>query len=305
MLCRFQAVFLAALVWLPCLVRSASAAELKQKTIEAFEQYVHASESRMAEDLQSQSTFMWIERMPGPSRDIAYAKLREGQIEIKCLGTRQDQRAIQVPDGLVHHWVGVVFIPGATLERTLAILQDYDRHQVIYAPYVRRSQLLRRDGNEFRVFLQFYRKAIITVVLNAEFRVTYTPLQPGRMQSRAYSTRIAEVSKTGEHGEQEKPIGTGRGLLWRLNTYSRLQETTEGVYFQLEVIALTRRVPRGLGWLINPFIERIPKESLTLLLSATRKAVLGEKKTVGAPVHPTFGFSNRCQRLMYASRHCS
>lgn len=288
MLYRFQAALLFVFVSLFSPARPVSAAELKQKTIEAFEEYVHTSELRMADELQSRSTFLWIDGLPKLQRDDAYEKLREGQILIQRVHNRQDQQAIEVPEGLVHHWVGVVFIPGVTLERTLAILQDYDRHQVIYAPYVRRSQLLWRDGNEFSVFLQFYRKAIITVVLNAEFRATYTSLQRGRVQSRAYSTRIVEVAKTGEHEEQEKPVGTGRGLLWRLNTYSRLQETTEGVYFQLETIALTRRVPQGLGWLINPFIERIPKESLTMLLGATRKAAVDDKKTVEAPAHPTF-----------------
>ena len=255
------------------LVESASAAELKQKTVDAFERYVRASEWRMAREVEAGNGFLWIDGLPAEAREKAYRKLRGGQIEIQRLRTREGDRKIEVPDGLVHHWVGIVFIPGGTLQRTLEVLQDYDRHQVIYAPYVRRSRLLRRDGNDFDFSLQFHRKAIVTVVLNAEMRATYTFVGRERVQSRARSTRIAEVEHAGEADEQEKPVGTGRGFLWRLHTYSRLQETEDGVFYQLETIALTGRVPRGWGWLVNPYIERIPKQSLSLLLGATRKAV--------------------------------
>jgi len=30
---------------------------------------------------------------------------------------------------MIHHWIGTVFIPGATLAQTLALEQDYDHHQ--------------------------------------------------------------------------------------------------------------------------------------------------------------------------------
>jgi hypothetical protein len=146
-----------------------------------------------------------------------------------------------------------------------------------YGPYIRRSKLLRRDGNNFDVFLQFYRKAIITVVLDAEFQVHYAQqVDPARIQSRSYSTRIAEVENAGQPNEREKPVRKAHGYLWRLNTYSHLEEKDGGVYFQIESIALTRRVPVGLGWLINPFVKRIPRESLSMLLSSTRKAVIAK-----------------------------
>jgi hypothetical protein len=80
----------------------------------------------------------------------------------------------------------------------------------------------------------------------------------------------------GQPNEREKPVRTAHGYLWRLYTYSHLEEKDGGVYFQIESIALTRRVPVGLGWLINPFVKRIPRESLSMLLSATRKAVIAK-----------------------------
>jgi hypothetical protein len=43
---------------------------------------------------------------------------------------------------------------------------------------------------------------------------------------------------------------------------------------QNEAVTLTRDIPTGLGWLIEPFITNIPKETLEFTLQALRKAVL-------------------------------
>ena len=41
-----------------------------------------------------------------------------------------------------------------------------------------------------------------------------------------------------------------------------------------DAVTLTRDNPTGLGWLIEPFITSIPKETLEFTLQALRKAVL-------------------------------
>ena len=270
----FHAVSIAALTLAWWLVPAASAVELKQKTVQAFEEYVRVTEAGMHQEPSLGRPFLLLEGMPEPRRTEVRKEVREGQIYLERLQTRNAGKKIEIPDGLVHHWVGIVFIPGATLQRVLSVIQDYDNHQNIYRPYVRRSKLLHREGNDFTFSVQFYRKAIVTVVLNVEFQAHYKQTDPTRAQARSYSTRIAEVENPGESDEREKPADESRGFLWRLNTYSRLEERDGGVYFQLETIALTRRVPFALRWLINPFVERIPKESLSLLLNATRKAVV-------------------------------
>jgi hypothetical protein len=66
--------------------------------------------------------------------------------------------------------------------------------------------------------------------------------------------------------------------MWRLNTYWRFVQQPDGVLVECEAISLTRDVPTGLGWLIGPFIQNIPQESLQFTLSATRNAVLENKK---------------------------
>jgi hypothetical protein len=62
--------------------------------------------------------------------------------------------------------------------------------------------------------------------------------------------------------------------MWRLNSYWRFVQVTDGVFVQCEAISLTRDVPSGLGWLIGPMVHNIPRESLQFTLSATRKAVV-------------------------------
>jgi hypothetical protein len=63
-----------------------------------------------------------------------------------------------------------------------------------------------------------------------------------------------------------------------METWWRLQEKDGGVYVQNHVVSLTRDLPTGLGWLIEPFVTSIPRESLEFTLGATRKAVLNPKR---------------------------
>ena len=61
--------------------------------------------------------------------------------------------------------------------------------------------------------------------------------------------------------------------MWKMNTYWRFEEKDGGLYIQCEAITLTRSVPFGLGWIIEPFITSIPKESLTATMVETRRAL--------------------------------
>jgi len=247
--------------------------ELKQKTVEAFDRYVQLTEARNDEELRRGTPFLWIEALPEAQRQGAYAELRAGQVKMERLETRDAGRPIRCPGGLVHHWVGVIFIPGATLQQTLRLLQDYDNHFIYYKPDVQRSKILERRGGDFKVFLRFQRKKIVTVVLNTEHEIHYFPIDTTHTHSRSRTTRIAEVENHDQPDEREKPVGNDGGYLWRMNTYWRFLERDGGTYVQCEAITLTRDIPLGLRWLIGPFITSIPRETLTATLTATRKAV--------------------------------
>jgi len=191
-----------------------------------------------------------------------------------------------VPDGLIHHWIALGFIPGVTLQQVLAFMQDYDHHESIYKPDVLRSRLLIADGNYFKVYLRLHQKAIITAVFNAEFDVSYFPLDENRAHSRSYSTRIAEVEDADRSDEGEKPIGRDRGILWRLYSYWRFQEKDGGVYIQVESVALSRSVPVLLAWVVNPLLKSIPREYLSRLLTSTRVALTNKSAATSFGTSP-------------------
>jgi hypothetical protein len=249
------------------------AKEVSPKTIAAFETYVRATEQRMAADLRS-GQFLWVDGLPARQREAAYSRLQKGEILTHQVHTLSSSgQEITIPDGLVHHWTGLVFIPGASLNKTIAFLQDYDQQYKFYAPEVERSRLISRKGNDFHVYLRLRRKKVVTVVLNTEYDVHYTFIGADRATATSYSTRIAQVQNAGERNEAEKPVGNDDGFLWRLNSYWHFIQGDGGTYVQLEAVSLTRDIPAGLGWLIRPFITSVPEESLTFTLSRTREAL--------------------------------
>ena len=247
----------------------ASSAELRAPTVAAFDRYVQATEQRMRNDPQ----FLWVDTLPASQQRAVLEALRRGELVIDSLSTRENGRNIDIPDGMVHHWIGVVFIPGTTVDKAVSLLQDYDHHAQIYAPNVAASKLLSRDGNNFRVYLRFMMKKVITVVVNSEHDARFTRDAPNRASSRIYSTRIAEVESPGTPSEREKPVGDDGGYLWRLYSYWRVFERDGGTYVQCESISLTRDIPLGFGWLVRPFVTSIPRESLEFTLTTTRNSL--------------------------------
>jgi hypothetical protein len=101
----------------------------------------------------------------------------------------------------------------------------------------------------------------IAVVLNTNHDVRYFPLGSARCYSQSHSSRIAEVDNPGEPDEREMQPGQDHGFLWRLNSYWRFEERDGGVYVECEAISLTRSVPAGRGWLVNPIVRTLPRES--------------------------------------------
>jgi hypothetical protein len=250
---------------------TAGAADLQPATVAAFDHYVQLSEQRIAADLPRR--FLRIDGLPADQRDAGYTRLRAGEVITEQLQTLENGKSIFVPSGMIHHWCGLAFVKGATLQKTLAFLQDYDHQDKYYAPDVQRSKLLLHNGDDFKIFLRLRKHKIVTVLLNTEYDVKYSTLDSLRSASHALSTRIAEVENVDKPDGAEKPVGNDSGYLWRLYSYWHFYERDGGVYIQLEAISLTRGIPAGFGWLIRPFITSIPRESLTFTLTHTRDAL--------------------------------
>jgi len=273
-----------------------NASDLEPKTVEAFNRYVQLTEAQIDSELARREPYLWVEGLPDDRRAAAEAQLRAGEVVIERLETPDPDsgnrggrsrngdlsKPIIVPGGMIHHWIGTVFIPGATLAEALALEKDYDHHQEYFRPDVMRSKILRHEGNDYVIDLRLYKKKVITTILDTEHEVHYAPVDATHAWSRSRTTRIQEVDNAGEPGERFEPEGHDRGLLWRMNTYWRFEEKDGGTYVECQSISLTREIPTGLSWLIGPYVNSVPRESLTFTLATTRAAVLQRIATQAA-----------------------
>ena len=148
----------------------AAAADLEPRTVAAFDRYVAVTEAQTAAAQQ----FLAVDALVDGERRAALARLRRGELVIARPQTTQDGTPIGIPSGLVHHWRGTAFIPDATVAQAVALLQDYDRHAEIYRPNVARSHTLSKDGDVYRVYLRFFMKKGITVVVNSEHEARFS-----------------------------------------------------------------------------------------------------------------------------------
>jgi hypothetical protein len=266
-----RTVYIAAFV-LCCL--EVSSAELKPQTRDAFDRYVRVAEGTIDKEESPGGAFLFIDSLPEKDHSSALARLQKGEVVVERRVTQDAGKPVEVPDGMVHHWLATVFVPGGSIETTLKLLQDYNDHSQIYAPDVERSKLLERKGNDFRVYYRLRRKKVVTVVMDAYYNVHYRPIKDGRGSSRSYSTKIQEVENPGKSDEKILPPDTGNGFMWRLNTYWRYQERDGGLYIQCEAISLSRDIPAVLAWMIGPYVESVPRESLLFTLGRTRERLL-------------------------------
>jgi hypothetical protein len=251
-----------------------SAAGVTPATSAAFDKYARLTEQRIDAEVNRPSNFLWIDTLPESRRGEVLRGLQQAGVIIERLQTREGTKDIAVPDGLIHHWVGTVFVPRINVKEAVALMQDYDRHARYFAPAIAGSKLLERDGNRFRVALRFHVKKIISVTMDTENMAEFFTPASDRVHSRIRSTRVTEIADAGTPQEKPKPSGDENGFMWNLNTYWRYLERDGGTYIQCESITLTRDVPFALAWIIRPIVTQMPKESLTFTLEKARAALV-------------------------------
>jgi len=255
------------------------AVELSPKTVKAFDQYVALAESRMKLEESHPNGFLYIENLPKPEYDSVMATLKRGEVFVQQVRTRDAKgNTVDIPDGMIHHWVGDVLIPGRTVDQVLVVLRDYDNFKNIYKPEIIRSRLIsRKDDNDYSVYLRLQKKTIVTVTLDTWYEIHFTRFGDDSGLSRSVATRIQQVEDAGTPHEYLDPVGRDGGYLWRINSYWRYQQRPEGVIIEWESITLSRQIPFLIAWFVKPLVRNIAREAVTDMLTATRKAVLAEK----------------------------
>jgi hypothetical protein len=238
--------------------------KLRPETVRAFDKYVLSEEKDMQKRWKGEQSFLMLDESKAEK-----AEVRSGEIFVRQISPKG---GLKVSGGIIHNWVAGAFFKGATLEQSLDLVADFDRHKKIY-PEVVDSRLLLSAEHLRRGYHRLMKKKVLTVVLNSEYEVQMHHAGPNRAYTVSHSTKIAEVENPGTKFEHELPEGEGHGFLWRLNAYWRFESTPDGVYAECQSISLTREVPAGLNWIVNPFIQDMPRESLRSALEATRAAL--------------------------------
>lgn len=251
------------------------AAEVPAGAAADFAQYSAAVDARRTREATRQNAALRIDRRPPADARSAYERLRRGEIVVERVDCHAEAPTLRFADALCHDWVGTALIPDVPLDRVLRLMQSYDAYSRVYAPAVRASRLVARDGDRFVANLQLTMKKVITVVLNTRNEVRYTPLGTSRARVRSVATRIAEVAGAGVASERELAPADEHGFLWRFENDCLLDARGDGTYVECETVSLSRDVPFGLGWLVGPFVTAIPRESLEFTLAAMRRALIG------------------------------
>lgn len=268
-LCRISLVLLLSLI----VPADSLAATLQPQTLRAWDTYVTATEKRIASELDGSAGFLRADFMSPSDKAKATAALKSGQVFVLKMQTRDaNRREIDVPDGLIHHWFGAIFVPNVSAQALIRAIQDYDHH-TRYFKEVEQSKLVSREGDTFKIFLRLMRKKVVTVHYNTDHTVIYRVHDNSRISSRSFTTKIAELEAAGSAAEKEKSVGDDSGYFWRLNSYWRFKEQDGGVVVECESISLSRSIPFGLGWLIKGFVESVPRESLESTMTSIRDGV--------------------------------
>lgn len=256
---RFRLLVLLPGIILPCWAQS-----VQRPTLEVFDSYARQTEAVLGQRWDGKLPFLSLQEHPADQTAVL-----NGQLWIQPGST---SNPLSVYDGLVHDWVGAVFIPNMKVSKVVEIMQNFDRHSQIY-PEVKRSQLISRQGGDIKGYWRLERKeSVVTAVLDVTQEAHWREIAPGKWICRAYAKDVSEVQDPGTPEEKVLPVGQGRGFLWRLYAYWSVEPKNGGVLAECRTLSLSRDVPAVLSWMVKPFVQSFPRDSLASTLEHTREA---------------------------------
>jgi hypothetical protein len=231
-----------------CLVIAAGlpAQQLKPETEREFACYVQSAEARM----EAAKPFLLSDSDSALNERLVQAQ----QIPVIPANGPDPHK---IAAGQVYDWVGLAFIPGGTLDRTIRMLQDYDHRTQYFPEILSASKLFCRAGdNRFRFIMRLKEP----IVADVESEVVWERLDPHRWRCRSYSTAVKEIPKE-------------RGYVLRLVSYWRFSETDKGTYVQAETITLSREFG-GFTRALGSMMGLSPEKSLKHTLASMRESLL-------------------------------
>ena len=227
---------------------------LRPEVAAGWQAYVTAAEARITRE-RGQA----IPRRPGVERD---------EIIIEQVSTPGPNGKLEVPGAAVHHWRGIVLVPGARLDDVLSRLEqeppDTRQEDVVS------SAILQRRPGWISVAIRVRRSLIISAVFDTEHEVSFERHGATRASSWSTATKIVEIADAGTSTERPKRPDEDRGLLWRWNAYWRYEQVEQGVLVECESVTLSRPVPLVLRPVAGPIVSHVARESMTRTLAVFR-----------------------------------
>src|SRR5580704_17006731 len=128
---------------LPCtlLAQIKILVHLAPATNQAFDKYVAAAESKMD------------------------GKPLKSAGELSAVGGSP----IDVDGGMIHDWAGGVLVKGASVEKALAMFQNFADYMKTFAPEVLDSKLLSHDGDRWNAWFRIRRRNVFPVTFDTEY----------------------------------------------------------------------------------------------------------------------------------------
>jgi hypothetical protein len=242
------------------------ALELQPSTLKAWDDYIVSADSGMRARLNGLRPFLWADEAPERNRLLQ----RGTAVVLPAAGAG----IVSVPGGLIHHWIGAVFIPNTTLRSLRAVFRDYDRYKEYFKPAVADSRSLPCTDTHERFSMIWQRRVLfVSAAIESQYQAHYFTVDARRGYDIATTTQVREIEAYRQSGERFLAPGQGSGYIWRMHSIARFEERNGGVYLELEALALTRDIPGSLRWLVGPVVNHLSINSLTTTLRQTRDAV--------------------------------
>ena len=246
--------------------------QLQTETTRAWEEYVRGADSRMAARIDGHMSFLWTDESAERRQ-----RIRRGEIVVAPVLSHGNQK---VPHGLIHHWIGGVFIPGATIDSLSGVMLDYAAYKDVYKPVVVDSKPLACTASDQMFWMVWQHKVLfITATIGGQYQSHHGRIDSRREYNVGDSLQLQEIENYKDAAERVLPPGTGNGYIWRLHSIARYEQREGGVNLEVEAMALTRDIPNSVRWLVNPIVNRLSMNSLVTTLQQTRDA------TKSAPVY--------------------
>jgi len=240
---------------------------LSAETVAAWNEYLETAKCSMKDRVKPGAHFLWLDEDPQRA-----ARARNG--EIVAAPVNKDDNPHQVPSGLIHHWIAAAFVPNSTIKDVFAVVNDYQHYKDIYKPSVIDSKALSRHDMEGRFKLLLQSKShFVKTAFDGDYASTDVQVNPTNWYSFSHTTNLQEIQHYGQAKQTKLPAGQGSGVIWGLFSINRFAERDGGVYVEVEAIGLSREIPNGLHWLVDPIVRRVAKSSLVTTLEQTSGAV--------------------------------